>query len=168
MCIEDKLVCIRIHKNLFDRVYHILNRYILAHKYIFLEWQMINGSSVLGYQVAIKQITNMPNLSIFLPNCWWHELPFASHSHRFWQLVPYLPWSHIESHFTPRTIKFAWWLICFAGCDYAILKAYFIHYRLYLYVLPRHPELQMHFPVTWSHPSEFACSQSQRYAQPIP
>ena len=37
MYIEDKLVCIRIHKNLFDRVYHILNRYILAHKYIYLE-----------------------------------------------------------------------------------------------------------------------------------
>ena len=37
MYIEDKLVCIHIHKNLFDRVYHILNRYILAHKYIYLE-----------------------------------------------------------------------------------------------------------------------------------
>ena len=117
MCIEDKLVCIRIHKNLFDRVYHILNRYILAHKYIYLEWQMTNSSNLLGYQAAIKQITNMPNLSIFLPNCWWHELPFASHSHRFWQLVPYLPWSHIESHFTPSKIKYAWWLICIAGFD---------------------------------------------------
>ena len=51
MCIEDKLVCIRIHKNLFDRVYHILNRYILAHKYISLKLQMTNVSNVFGYQV---------------------------------------------------------------------------------------------------------------------
>ena len=40
MYIEDKLVYSHIHKNLFDRVYHILNRYILAHKYICLKLRL--------------------------------------------------------------------------------------------------------------------------------
>ena len=34
--------------------------------------------------------------------------------------------------------------------------------------VPLQPELQIHFPVTWSHPSELACSHLHRYAQPIP